>query len=358
MSKKTPLYENHVAHGGKIVEFAGYMLPVQYEAGIKAEHNCVRENVGIFDVSHMGEFLICGKDATACVNHLVTNDISTMVDGQVKYTLMLNERGGVVDDLLVYRLSEEEYMLVVNASNCEKDAKWAQMHLIGDVTFTNPSDKIGQVALQGRNAEKVLSKLTDAIPQKYYTFVTTKLLGCDALISRTGYTGEDGFEIYTEDVNIGKVFEAIIEAGKEYGLLCCGLGARDTLRFEACLPLYGHELSEDYRAHELALNIFIKMDKPEFVGKQALLDNPPAWRRKGVKLIDRGIAREGSKVYDENNNEIGFVTTGTMSPTLNEAIAMVRIIRDFDGPFVYIDVRGKLLKAEIIKMPFYKRAQA
>ena len=354
--KKTPLYENHVNHGGKIVEFAGYLLPVQYEAGIIAEHNAVRNNVGMFDVSHMGEFIIEGKDAMKCVNNLVSNDIAPMTDGHVRYTLMLNENGGVVDDLLVYRMSETKFLLVVNASNCDKDAEWVESHMIGECVFRNIADKVGQVALQGPNSQKVLEKLTKDIPEKYYTFVTGKIAGKDALISQTGYTGEFGFEIYTKAEDISDVFEAIVEAGKEFELQLCGLGCRDTLRFEACLPLYGHELNEDYRANELALGMFVKMDKENFIGKQALLDNAPKFKRKGVKLIDKGIAREHCVVYD-GDREIGFVTTGTKSPTLGCAIAMVRIAKDFEGETVDIDVRGKRLKAEIVKMPFYKRTK-
>jgi len=352
--KKTPLYLNHVNHGGKVVEFAGYYLPVQYEHGIIAEHNAVRNNVGLFDVSHMGEFIIEGPDAMKCVNNLVTNDVSALVDGKICYTLMLNEKGGVVDDLLVYRMNENKYFLVVNASNCDKDAEWAKAHMIGDCTFTNISEQVGQVALQGPNAQKVLEKICNDIPEKFYTFVTGKVAGKEALISQTGYTGEFGFEIYTKAEDISDVFEAIVEAGKEFDMYLCGLGCRDTLRFEACLPLYGHELAEDYLANELALNIFIKLDKENFIGKQALVEGTPKFKRKGVKLIDKGIAREHDKVFD-GDREIGFVTTGTKSPTLGCAVAMVRIEKAFEGETVEIEVRGKRLKAEVIKMPFYKR---
>lgn len=354
MIKKTPLYENHVAHGGKIVEFAGYYLPVQYEKGIIAEHNAVRTNVGMFDVSHMGEFLIEGKDAGACVYNLVSADTSTLEDGHIKYTLMLNDRGGVVDDLLVYRMSEVKYLLVVNASNCEKDAAWVSSHMTGECTFRNISDNVGQIAVQGRNARKVMEKIADRLPDKFYTFVEGKVNGKNALISWTGYTGEDGFEVYTSSEDISDVFESVFEAGKEFNLMCCGLGCRDTLRFEACLPLYGHELADDYKANELALGMFVKMDKTNFIGKKALEENVPKMKRKGVKLIDKGIAREGCKVYD-GDREIGFVTTGTMSPTLGCALAMVRIEKAFDGEIVEIDVRGRKLKAEVVKMPFYKK---
>jgi len=359
MAKRTPLYENHLAHGGKIVEFGGFELPIQYPEGLIAEHMAVRTKCGLFDVSHMGEFEIKGPGATETIQLLITNDISDMTDGQVRYTMMLNEKGGQVDDLLVYRFNENNYYLVVNAGNCEKDAKWVESHMLPNATFKNLSETVGQVALQGPLAEKIMLKLVpaEALPDKYYTFVqNSALMGINCIISRTGYTGEDGFEIYSPAEKIGEIFEKLLEVGKEDGLIACGLGARDTLRFEACMPLYGHELNEDFLATEVGLNIFIKMDKPNFIGKQALIDNPAMFKRKGVELIDKGIAREGSDVYDSNGNLIGKVTTGTMSPYFKKAIAMVRIPKSNNDEELLIDVRGKKLRAKVVKMPFYKRA--
>ncbi|MBR5250459.1 MAG: glycine cleavage system aminomethyltransferase GcvT [Clostridia bacterium] len=358
MAKRTPLYDNHVAHGGKIVEFGGFELPIQYPEGLITEHMAVRQKCGLFDVSHMGEFEIKGQGATEAIQMLITNDISDMQDGQVRYTMMLNEKGGQVDDLLVYRFNENHYYLVVNAGNCEKDAKWVEEHLLPNATFKNLSDTVGQVALQGPLAEKIMLKLVpqDALPSKYYTFVQNNaLMGINCIISRTGYTGEDGFEIYSPAEKIGEIFEKLLEVGKEDGLIACGLGARDTLRFEACMPLYGHELGEDFLATEVGLNIFIKMDKSNFIGKQALIDNPAMFKRKGVEIVDKGIAREGCDVYDANGNLIGKVTTGTMSPYFKKAIAMVRIPKSNNDEELFIDVRGKKLKAKIVKMPFYKR---
>lgn len=358
MAKRTPLYENHIAHGGKIVEFGGFELPIQYPTGLITEHMAVRTACGLFDVSHMGEFEIKGEGATEAIQLLMTNDISDMFDGQVRYTMMLNEKGGQVDDLLIYRFNENHYYLVVNAGNCEKDAKWVESHMLPNATFKNLSDSFGQVALQGPLAEKIMLKLVsaDALPEKYYTFVQNNaLMGINCIISRTGYTGEDGFEIYAPSERIGEIFEKLLEVGAEDGLIPCGLGARDTLRFEACMPLYGHELGEDFLATEVGLNVFIKMNKPNFIGKQALIDNPAMFKRKGVELLDKGIAREGSDVYDANGNLIGKVTTGTMSPYFKKAIAMVRIPKSNVDEELFIDVRGKKLRAKVVKMPFYKR---
>lgn len=358
MAKRTPLYENHVAHGGKMVEFGGFELPIQYQDGLITEHMAVRTKCGLFDVSHMGEFEIKGAGATETIQLLMSNDISDMADGQIRYTMMLNEKGGQVDDLLVYRFNENHYYLVVNAGNCEKDAKWVESHMLPNATFKNLSETVGQVALQGPLAEKILLKLipAEAIPQKYYTFVQNNaLMGINCIISRTGYTGEDGFEIYSPAEKIGEIFEKLLEVGKEDGLIPCGLGARDTLRFEASMPLYGHELGEDFLATEVGLNIFVKMDKPNFIGKQALIDNPAQFKRKGVELVDKGIAREGCDVYDLEGNLIGKVTTGTMSPYFKKAIAMVRIPKSYVEDEMYIDVRGKKLKAKVVKMPFYKK---
>ncbi len=359
MAKRTPLYNNHIAHGGKMVDFAGYELPIQYETGVIAEHNAVREAAGLFDVSHMGELELKGKGALESLQLIMTNDFSDMADGHVRYTMMLNEKGGQIDDLLVYRFSAEHYYLVVNASNCAKDASWIESHLLPNTTFKNLSDSIGQVALQGPNSQKIMLKMVDenALPDKYYTFKqNSAILGINCIISRTGYTGEDGYEIYCPAEKTAEIYETLLSTGKEYGLIPCGLGARDTLRFEAAMPLYGHELSEEFLATEVGNNIFIKMNKPNFIGKQALIDNAPVFKRKGAELIDKGIAREGSDVFDANNVLIGKVTTGTMSPYLKKAIVMVRIQKSFEGEEIFIDVRGKKLKAKIIKMPFYKRA--
>lgn len=357
MSKRTPLYEAHLRHGGKMVDFGGFELPIQYEGGLIAEHNAVRQAAGLFDVSHMGEFELTGKTAFDTIQNLVSNDMTGMEPGQCRYTMMLNERGGIVDDFIVYKFDGDRYWLVVNAGNTPKDDEWVKKRLLPGTKYVNRSDEFGQLALQGPRAESILVKIVaeKELPQANYTFTRAKICGVECVVSRTGYTGEDGFEIYCPAAKTEEIFEKLLDAGKADGLIPCALGARDTLRFEAAMPLYGHELNEDFLATEVGLNIFIKMDK-DFIGKKALAENPPKYKRKGVKLIDRGIAREHSDVY-AGGRKIGFVTTGTHSPTLGYAIAMVRIEKDFDGDTVEIDVRGRRLKAQVIKMPFYKRGR-
>lgn len=354
--KRTPYYDKMVELGGKMVEFAGFEMPIQFPAGIIAEHNAVRENVGLFDVSHMGELTLKGKGAEATVQHLVSNNISDMVAGQARYSLLLNEKGGEVDDILIYKLADEDFMLVVNASNADKDAAWVQSHLLPDTDFKNESDNICQLAVQGRNAEPLVREFLTDIPEKNYTFIVTSFEGERLIVSRTGYTAEDGFELYICKEKGVALLDVVLEAGKKYGLQPCGLGARDTLRLEGCMPLYGHEMNDERLATELSLNIFIKMDKPDFIGKQALLDNPPTKKRKAA-ILEKGIAREGADVYDKQGKKIGIVTSGTMSPTLKKGIVMMSIDKAFDGTEVDIDVRGKMLSATVKPMPLYKRAK-
>lgn len=357
MPKQTPLYDTHVRLGGKIVDFAGFMLPIQYEAGIIAEHNAVRQQAGLFDVSHMGEVLLTGQGALATIQNLFTNDFTDMADGQVRYTLMCNDAGGVVDDVLVYRFAADAYLVVVNASNCEKDVAWIAAHLGEDTEMEDFSDTLGQIALQGPAAAAIIEKLAPAedIPAKNYTFSRdVEIAGALCTLSRTGYTGEDGFEIYAYASEISRVYDAVLEAGRPLGLIPAGLGARDTLRLEAGMPLYGHELGEDIPADEVGLNYFIKRTKP-FLGLAALEAHTPEFKRIGVRLTDRGIAREGAEVFIPDGEKIGTVTSGTHSPTLGVAIAVLRVRKDFTGDTVEIDVRGRRLKAEVVKLPFYKR---
>lgn len=354
--KKTPFFEEIQSLGGKMVDFAGYSMAIQFANGIISEHKAVRQSVGLFDVSHMGEFLLKGKNALDTLQYLITNDISNMVDYQTRYTLMLDENGGVIDDILVYRINAQTYMLVVNASNKDKDETWVSSNLIGDTTFEDITESTALLALQGRNAIDILNKFISAkdIPTKSYYFTTPSLFGEKILLSRTGYTGEDGFEIYSSNKIAMDIFQLLQKEGKEYGMALCGLGARDTLRLEAGMPLYGNEMSADTLASELGLNFFIKMQKPNFIGKQALLNTAPKFSRKGFKLIDRGIAREGSTVY-ANDHKIGTVTSGTHSPTLGYPIGMVRIEKDFVGEEISIEVRNKKLRAKIVDLPFYKK---
>lgn len=362
MAKKTPLYDEHVSLNGKIVDFGGFLLPVQYKTGIIAEHKAVRSAAGLFDVSHMGEFILKGEDALQNIQKIITNNCNNMVPGQIHYSPMCYEDGGVVDDLLVYKENDEQYLIVVNASNIEKDFKWMSNLIEGKAELENISDNVGQVALQGPLSEQILEKLVsnDSIPKKYYTFVENiDILGFKALISRTGYTGEDGFEIYTDKKDIVTLWNKLLEVGNEFGLIPCGLGARDTLRLEATFPLYGHEITKDITPYEARLGIFVKLDKDNFIGKDALIKNKENLSRRRVclKMVDRGIAREGAKVI-YNDKEVGYVLSGTHSPTLGMAIATAMVPIDLNdvGTKLQIDVRGKLLTAEVIKGPFYKRA--
>ncbi|MDF2586236.1 MAG: gcvT [Anaerocolumna sp.] len=359
MEKKTPLYELHVQNKGKIVPFAGFLLPVQYETGVIKEHLAVRNAAGLFDVSHMGEVIISGPDALKNVQMLVTNDCSKMIDGQVKYSPMCNETGGVVDDLLVYRLNSEKYMIVVNASNREKDVAWMKQHLFGEVLFVDSSDNFAQIALQGPNSLTILKKLTkeDCIPLKYYTFIEKgNIAGIPCLISKTGYTGEDGYEIYCEPDFAPNLWKELLNAGKDEGLIPCGLGARDTLRLEAAMPLYGHEMDETISPLETGLSFAVKMDKEEFIGKKGLLSKGDITKKRvGLNITGRGIAREHCSVYYDDI-VIGVTTSGTFCPTLDRPVAMALLDSSYSeiGTEVEVEVRGKRISAIVTKLPFYK----
>ena len=356
MDKKTALYNKHLTAGGKMVPFAGYLLPVQYDSGIRAEHEAVRTRAGLFDVSHMGEFILTGGDALQNLNHLLTNDFTDLKTGHARYSPMCNENGGTVDDVIVYKFSDDAYFIVVNAANKEKDYAWMTTHLAGDVSLKDISDDTSQMALQGPAAAVIMAKLVKEgdIPQRYYTFIQNALIGeIPCLISTTGYTGELGYEIYCRNDDAPAIWDMILTAGEAYGVTPCGLGARDTLRLEAAMPLYGHELSADITPAEAGLSMFIKPDKPDFIGKQALI-KPRRRKRIGLRLTDRGIAREGAKVLHANE-EIGFVTSGTMSPTLGEAIVMALVPAGFEGRELTVEVRGKAISAQVVELPFYKR---
>lgn len=360
MELKTPLYETHVRYKGKIVPFAGYLLPVQYEQGVIAEHMAVRTACGLFDVSHMGEILCTGPDALKNLNHLLTNDYNGMADGQARYSPMCNEEGGVVDDLIVYKIREAHYLIVVNASNKDKDYEWIQAHKTGEVVFEDVSQKVGQLALQGPNAEKILLKLIDEkdIPQKYYTCLFDRSIhGIRCMISRTGYTGEDGFEIYMDWDNAPRLWELLIEAGANEGLIPCGLGARDTLRLEAGMPLYGHEMDDTVSPKEAGLGFFVKMDKPDFIGKAGIEARTPLKRRRiGLKVTGRGIIREHAAIYADGI-KIGESTSGTHCPYLGYPVAMALLDAEYAKPGIKVEaeVRNRMIEAETVKLPFYKR---
>ena len=360
MEKKTPLYDRHVALGGKIVPFAGYLLPVQYPTGVIAEHMAVRTAAGLFDVSHMGELVFTGPDALQNLNHMLTNDFTNMTDGQVRYSPMCNDAGGCVDDLIVYKVREGAYLVVVNAANKDKDAAWMADHLAGDCKMEDISETVAQVALQGPKSKEILLKLVGEgdLPKKYYSFIPQITIGgIQCLISRTGYTGEFGYELYCAAGEGPALWDLLLETGKDVGLIPCGLGARDTLRLEAAMPLYGHELSPTINPYEAVLGIFVKLEKPDFIGKAALEQARPISRRRvGLKITGRGIAREECPVYD-GEKQIGVVTSGTHCPWLGQAVAMAMVEASYKEPgtVVQVDVRGRKIEAEVIKTPFYKR---
>jgi aminomethyltransferase len=359
--KHTPLYDEHIRLGGRIIDFGGWALPVQY-SGIIEEHEAVRSAAGLFDVSHMGEVTVKGRDAQSFIQHLVTNDISKAVDGQAVYSPMCYPDGGVVDDLLVYRLGAEDYLLVVNAANTDKDYAWIREHLSGDVRAENISDQWAQLALQGPKAQEILQKLTDypLVDIRFYRFAANvTVAGCTALVSRSGYTGEDGFELYVVPQDAPALWNALLEAGRDEGLVPCGLGERDTLRFESALPLYGQEISAEISPLEAGLNRFVKLDKVDFIGKDALQKQAEqGLKRKlaGFEMVERGIPRSHYDVQ-KDGRRVGFVTTGSFSPTLkkNIGLALVESECAADGTEMDIVIRDKAVRARVIPVPFYNK---
>lgn len=355
MERKTPLYERHEELGGKIVPFAGYLLPVQYPAGVIAEHKAVREAVGLFDVSHMGEALLEGPDAVANLDRILTNRFGDLKVGGARYAIMLYENGGAIDDLIVYRRGEDRFLLVLNAANKDKDVEWLAGHVSGDVKFTDISDHLAQVALQGPDAKAVLTKLVseEKLPAKYYTFTdNVEVAGVNCLVSRTGYTGEFGYELYMPPEGAVAVWDALLAAGA----VPCGLGARDTLRLEAAMPLYGHELSAEIDPITAGLDFAVKLDKDDFIGKAALAARgAPSKVRVGLKVTGRGIVREHEPVY-VGEAQVGETTSGTHCPTLGVGCAMAYLDRAHSqvGTAVEVEVRGRRVAAEVVPLPFYK----
>ncbi len=356
--KKTPLYETHLKLNGRMVDFGGWALPVQYSS-ILEEHRAVRENCGLFDVSHMGEVFVRGSGALDYLQNIMTNDFTNMLPGRCRYSMMCYENGGCVDDVLVYKQQDGDYLVVMNAANTDKDFEWMLVHAKGyDVTLTNSSPHIALLALQGPLAEEILAPLCDReLPKKNYTFVPHMfVVGVGCLVSRTGYTGEDGFELYCAAADAAALHAALMEAGKDKGLLPCGLGARDTLRFEAGMPLYGHELSKDITPLECGLSFAVKLNKPDFIGKAALM-HPPARVRVGLKLIDRGVAREHCEVQD-GGETVGITTSGSPAPTVGGNCAMALVtVEAAKKEQLSIIVRGRALAAQVVALPFYKRTK-
>jgi aminomethyltransferase len=363
--KRTPLFEVYKEYGGKTIDFGGWELPVQFSS-IKEEHEAVRTKAGLFDVSHMGEIIVTGPGSLNYLQKMLTNDISKIKNGGAQYNAMCYENGGTVDDLLVYKIEDNHYLLVVNASNIEKDYKWLEDHLEGDVSIENLSEKMAQLALQGPLAEKVLQKLagnTDLSTIGVFKFQQEVTInGKNALVSRTGYTGEDGFEIYCDASDAAELWKAILSAGQEEGVVPCGLGARDTLRFEATLALYGQELSPEITPLEAGIGFAVKLNKEaDFIGKEVLKqqkEQGSARKLVGIEMIDRGIPRHGYPVY-KGEELIGEVTTGTQSPSLKKNIGLVLIKNEYAGleSEIEVEIRGKRLKAKVVPTPFYKRGK-
>lgn len=359
--KSVPLETEHIAAGGKMVEFAGYSMPVQY-TGIKEEHHVVRNGVGLFDVSHMGEVEFTGPDAMAAVDHLITNDISKLVDGQAMYTAMCHDNGGIVDDLVVYRLGPERIFVCVNAANREKDFEHMKSRKMpGNYEMVDRGDEFAQLAVQGPKAIQVVQSITDidaaAIP--YYHAANGKVAGVDCLVSRTGYTGEDGFEVYIPVAYAKAVFEGLMEAGIPAGIQLCGLGCRDTLRLESKFLLYGNDMSDDTNPLEAGLGWVTKLDRDtDFIGKssiQGIKSSGVTRRLRGLVLQDRGVIRHDYPIF-VGDNEVGIVTSGGYSPTLEQSIGLGYIAVDFcDAESVEIEIRGRRIPATTTKKPFYKR---
>lgn len=356
--KKTPLYPKHIEQGGKIVPFAGYLLPIQY-SGVIEEHLAVRNAAGLFDVSHMGEFFVEGADALKNLDYILTNRFSDLRDGGVRYSPICNEKGGIVDDLLVYKFSDTKFMLVVNAANREKDFAFIQQHLSGDVQLRDDSDAIAQIAIQGNAAREILPLMADvaALPVKYYSFTeNVQIAGANCLVSRTGYTGEFGYEIYCPADAATDIWDALLAAGADFGLIPCGLGARDTLRLEAGMPLYSHEMNEDISPLETQIGFSVKMAKEDFIGKAALLARgEPNITRVGLKMTGRGIAREGCPVFADGQT-VGQVSSGTHLPYMAGAYAMALIEKEYaqTGRTLSVDVRGRMIDCQVVDLPFYK----
>lgn len=357
--KTTPLFEIHKKLKGKIVPFAGWNMPIQY-AGVIEEHRAVREGVGVFDVSHMGEIDVRGPEAKPFLQKLLTNDMNKLDNGGILYSLMCYENGGVVDDLLVHRFEEDHYFLCVNASNTDKDFEWAvKLAEEFDVQVDNLSDRTAQLAIQGPRAESLLQKLADVPLDEitYYRFLKGRVSGEAAVIARTGYTGEDGFEIYMDADSAVPVFEALMEAGKEFDLQPIGLGARDTLRLEMGYALYGQEIDADRSPLEAGLGWVIKLKKADaFVGQEALASQKDkGLNRKlvGVKLTDRGVPRSHYKVL-HNGSPVGEVTSGTFSPTLNTGVALCNVPTELSKPGTRLDIaiRNSTVAGEVTSLPF------
>lgn len=358
--KDTALTSTHISLNAKMVPFAGYNMPVSYE-GVNAEHETVRKGIGVFDVSHMGEFLISGENALELIQKISSNDASKLEDGQAQYSCMPNEEGGIVDDLIIYRFNAEKYFLVVNASNIEKDWNWISQQNTMDATMQDISDDYSLLAIQGPKAAEAMQSLTevDLKKLKFYTFKVADFAGMpQVIISATGYTGSGGFEIYCKNEDAQKIWEKVFEAGEEFGIKPIGLGARDTLRLEMGYCLYGNDIDDTTSPIEAKLGWITKFNK-DFINAEALKaekENGPKRKLIGFELDERGIPRQGYDIVDKDGKVIGKVTSGTMSPSLNKGIGLGYVPIEFTSPGskINIQVRKKALPATVVKLPFYK----
>lgn len=360
MLKRTPLFENHKKLGARLVEFGGWEMPVQYK-GVIDEHTTVRKAVGLFDVSHMGELFVTGDNAGRFINHIITNNIERIGDGQCQYTAACYDHGGVVDDLIVYQFNPQKYLIVANASNIDKDFEWLQKNQKFDVTLENKSDQFSLLALQGPKAEQVLKSLVDLdlTQLKSFSFKETIIKGCATIVSRTGYTGEDGFEIFVGADKAPEIWDLLLNKGGDYGIQPIGLAARDTLRLEASYSLYGHEITENINPLEARLGWVVKLDKTEFIGKKALQEAKDQGLKRqlvGLEMIEPGIPRDGYEIFNQEE-KIGVITSGTFSPTLKKGIGLALIQKEFakEGSQLLVQIRHKKQKARVVKLPFYKR---
>ncbi len=362
VAEPTPLFEQHKALGGRMVPFAGYALPVQYE-GIKVEHQAVREAAGIFDVSHMGELMLSGEEARAVIDHLVTNDVAKLAVGKALYTVCCNEQGTILDDLIIYRRGDTSFMVVCNASNRDKISSHFARAANGRCRFSDESDDYALLALQGPKAFEVLRAAgapESILSLRSFGLTDASLVDAPVIVARTGYTGEDGVEIFCKNEHAVQIWSALIEVGKAHGLQPCGLGARDTLRLEARLSLYGNEIDETTNPLEAGLGWTVKLDKGDFVGRDALLKLKEAGvQRKmvGFEMTGRGIARHGYPIVDEDGTPIGVVTSGCPSPTLGKNIGLgyVPIDKASLGTPIRVEIRNRVVDAVTVKTPFYKR---
>ncbi len=360
--KKTALNAWHLAHGARMVPFAGWEMPVEYN-GVSEEHLAVRTGAGLFDVSHMGEIEIAGKDALAAVQHFSSNDASRLKVGQAHYSGLLTSKGTFVDDMLVYRFGSSHFLLVVNASNADKDFAYIaeQVKAFRDAAAINSSARDELIAVQGPRAREIVQQLTsiELSGIRYYWFAHGEVAGARATLSRTGYTGEDGFEIFVAPAQAVRVWDALLQAGRESGLIPCGLGARDTLRLEAAMRLYGNDIDDTTTVLEADLEWIIGWNKPEFLGRDALAaqkESGVGRKLVGFEMVDRAIARHGHQVYD-GDRQIGVVTSGTQTPFLRKAVGMAYVPagKTEPGTGFDIDVRGRRARARVVPLPFYKR---